>query len=302
MRQAPQLVEQEFQLYHAHQKELEAKLSVSRQQTEQVKQELAELEARERQLARSYALVSEELDLTKPLVAQGAVSEVELLRLRRTVNDIKGELESTGISIEKARAKLEEAESHAEQVQLDFRNSAREELNQTMTELERLGETNVALEDRVKRTRVRSPMRGTVKQVLVNTIGGVVSPGQKLVEIVPLEDTLLIEARIKPADIAFLHPGLPAMVKFTAYDFARYGGMEAKLEHISADTITDEKGNEYYLVRVRTREREFRRQGETLPIIPGMTTTVDIITGKKTVLEYLLKPILRAKESALSER
>lgn len=302
MREAPQLVEQEFKLYHAHQQELEAKLAVARQQTEQVRQELAELAARERQLTRSYALVNEELRLTRPLVEQGAASEVELLRLRRTVNDTRGELEAVRISIDKARAKLEEARGSAEQVELDFRNSAREELNQTLTELERLGEANVALEDRVRRTRVRSPMRGTVKQILVNTIGGVVAPGQKLVEIVPLEDTLLIEARIKPADIAFLHPGLPAVVKFTAYDFARYGGMAARLEHISADTISDEKGNEYYLVRVRTRESEFRHAGRALPIIPGMTATVDVLTGKKTVLEYLLKPILRAKETALKER
>ena len=304
MREAPQLVEQEFKLYHAHKKELEAKMDVSAQQIAQVRQELAELRARKEQSQRSYELVRKELKLTKPLVEQGAVSEVELLRLRRTVNDIKGDLDSTSIVIQKVEAKLQEVESKAQEVVFDFRNGAREELNKTSAELERLQETNVALEDRVARTRVRAPMRGTVKQLLVNTIGGVLAPGQKLVEIVPLEDTLLIEVKIRPGDIAFLHPGQPAIVKFSAYDFSRYGGMEAELEHISADTIVSENDNssDYYLVRVRTKRSEFVVKGEVLPIIPGMTATVDILTGKKSVLDYMLKPIFRARENALSER
>ena len=180
-------------------------MDVSAQQIAQVRQELAELRARKEQSQRSYELVRKELKLTKPLVEQGAVSEVELLRLRRTVNDIKGDLDSTSIVIQKVEAKLQEVESKAQEVVFDFRNGAREELNKTSAELERLQETNVALEDRVARTRVRAPMRGTVKQLLVNTIGGVLAPGQKLVEIVPLEDTLLIEVKIRPGDIAFLH-------------------------------------------------------------------------------------------------
>jgi len=176
-------------------------MDVSAQQIAQVRQELAELRARKEQSQRSYELVRKELKLTKPLVEQGAVSEVELLRLRRTVNDIKGDLDSTSIVIQKVEAKLQEVESKAQEVVFDFRNGAREELNKTSAELERLQETNVALEDRVARTRVRAPMRGTVKQLLVNTIGGVLAPGQKLVEIVPLEDTLLIEVKIRPGDI-----------------------------------------------------------------------------------------------------
>ena len=147
-------------------------------------------------------------------------------------------------------------------------------------------------------------MHGTVKQILVSTVGGVIRPGQDLVEIVPLEDTLLIEARIRPADIAFLRPGQDATVKITAYDFSIYGGLKAKVEHISADTIEDElqKGETFYRIRLRTELSYLGTEQEPLPIIPGMTASVDILTGEKTVLDYLLKPILKVRERALRER
>jgi adhesin transport system membrane fusion protein len=188
------------------------------------------------------------------------------------------------------------------ELELSFRNAARQELNQTMSELTGLSESSVALEDRVNRTAVRSPVRGTIKQLLVHTVGGVIAPGMSLVEIVPIEDTLLVEARIRPANIAFLRPGQEAIVKFTAYDFHIFGGLPAKLEHISADSILDEKGDSYYLVRVRTERSYLGDEHQPLPIISGMTTYVDILTGKKTVLSYLMKPLLRAKERALRER
>jgi adhesin transport system membrane fusion protein len=149
---------------------------------------------------------------------------------------------------------------------------------------------------------VRSPVRGTIKSLLINTVGGVVQPGQDLVEIVPLEDSLLIEAQIRPADIAFLRPNQAAVVKVTAYDFSIYGGLDAEVENISADTITDERGESFFRVRVRTKENTLTKTGEPLPIIPGMTTQVDILTGQKTVLDYLLKPILRVRDQALRER
>ena len=146
---------------------------------------------------------------------------------------------------------------------------------------------------------LRSPVKGTVKRVLVNTVGGVVQPGKDVIEIVPLEDNLLLEARVQPRDIAFLRPGQKVVVKFTAYDFSIYGGLDGKLEHIGADSVVDEKGNAYYTVRVRTNKPTL---GNNLPVIPGMIVEVDIITGEKSVLTYLLKPVLRAKARALSER
>ncbi|MDT4871480.1 Hemolysin secretion protein D, plasmid [compost metagenome] len=145
-------------------------------------------------------------------------------------------------------------------------------------------------------------MHGVIKQLKVNTIGGVVQPGSDLVEVVPLEDSLLIEARIRPQDVAFLHPGQKAMVKFTAYDYTIYGGLRAGLELISADTITDEEGKSYYLIQVRTEKSHLGKDDHPLLIIPGMVATVDIITGEKSVLDYLLKPVLKARQEAMRER
>jgi len=155
------------------------------------------------------------------------------------------------------------------------------------------------LRDRASKTQNEAPGDGTVQRLFVQTVGGVVSPGQDVVEIVPLNDELLVEARVSPKDIAFIRKGQDAIVKFTAYDFAVFGGLKATVEHISADTITDENDNTYYLTRLRTEAQGF---SEKLAIIPGMTAQVDILTGEKTVLEYLLKPVVRATSQALSER
>ena len=302
MREQPKLVEQELQLYQSQQNQLEANLETLRHQVDQRKQELAELGAKREQLKRGYDLMLKELNLTKPLVKDGAVSEVEVLRLEREVSDLRGELKSTELSIPRAQSKLEEAQGKVEEETLSFRNKARQELTETLAELSRLSESSVGLADRVQRSTVRSPIHGTVKRIMINTVGGVVQPGMDMMEIVPLEDALMIEARVKPSDIAFIHPGQEAMVKFSAYDFAIYGGVKAIVEHIGADTVTDERGNSYYVVRLRTEHNHLGTEQHPLRIIPGMTATVDILTGKKTILEYLLKPVLRAKEYAFKER
>ncbi len=298
----PELAEQERSLFNARASELASNLDIAAEQLAQRQQELSELQAKRDQLKRSLALVQRELNMTKPLVAQGAIAEVEVLRLERQVNELAGELQGAEIAIPKIESRYAEAKAKQAEVEMRFRNEARLELSATVAELSRLSESNLALEDRVNRTAVMSPVRGTIKQLLVNTIGGVIQPGMDLVEIVPLDDTLLMEARVRPADIAFLHPGQRAVVKFSAYDFAVYGGMEAEVEHISADTITDERGESFYMVRVRTSQSYLGSAQHPLPIIPGMLGSVDIMTGKKTVLNYLLKPVLRAKERALTER
>lgn len=302
LRENPELAKQERTLYETRRQELNNSLEAGRQKVAQRRQELNELASKRDQLRRSHALVRQELDMTRPLVSEGAISEVEILRLERQVNELAGELEATQIAIRKAESALAEAESRLAEAEIGFRNQARLELSEVVAELSRLSESNRALEDRVRRTAVVSPVRGTVKQVLVNTIGGVIQPGMDLVEIVPLDDTLLVEARVRPQDIAFLSPGQKAVVKFSAYDFAIYGGLEGRVEQISADTITDEQGESYYLVKVRTDKAHLGTDDAPLPIIPGMVGTVDILTGKKTVLSYLLKPVLRARERALTER
>jgi adhesin transport system membrane fusion protein len=188
------------------------------------------------------------------------------------------------------------------ELRLAFFNKAKAELNDVMSQLGEDSATSIALKDRLNRTLVKSPVNGTINRLLINTVGGVIQPGMNLVEIVPAEGTLLIETKIPPRDIAFLRPSQPATVKFTAYDFTIYGGLEAKLEQISADSITDDKGNSFYLVQLRTDKNYLGPKTNPLPIIPGMIATVDIQTGKKTILSYLLKPVLRAKYMALRER
>lgn len=298
----PDVAGRERDLFDSRKKRFEAELSILEEQIKQRTQELAELRAREGHLKRSFELLKSELSMTRPLVAQGAVSKVEMLRLERDANKVEGDLESTRLQIPIIQSRLEEAKRSLEERSLKYSNEAKLELNEALSELEGISVAAVALEDRLKRTHVRSPVRGTINQILVNTVGGVIQPGMDLIEIVPLEDTLLVETRIKPSDIAFLHPGQDAMVMFTAYDFTIYGGLEGKVEHISADSITDEKGESFYLVRVRTKENHLGTEQNPMPIIPGMVATVDILTGKNTILSYLLKPALRTQKLALKER
>jgi adhesin transport system membrane fusion protein len=299
LRDEPQQVEEERRLYEAKASELDAQLSIARQQLSQRQQELAEMTAKREQAGHAYDLAARELTVTKPLLASGAVSEVELLRLERDVARFRGERDMATAQIGRVQSAVAEATKKIQEVELNFRNEARRDLADTLGKLNALSETNVGLADKVKHSGIRSPVKGTVKRLLVNTVGGVVQPGKDIVEIVPLEDTLMLEAKVLPKDIAFLHPGQKAIVKFTAYDFAIYGGLDARLEHIGADSLTDEKGNTYYIVRVRTDRPTL---GQNLPIIPGMVAEVDIVTGQKSILSYLLKPVLRAKQAALTER
>lgn len=300
--EARDLAANERALYNARQEALQTELEILRSQAEQREQELSELKTRLEQLVRSHALAGEELKITEPLAASRVVARVDLLRLQRQVNDLAGELEITRLMVPRIESALREAHRRIEERILNFRAEAQRELNAVQAEATALAEVITAAADRVKRTDVRSPVHGTIKRLLVNTVGGVIQPGADLVEIVPLEDTLLVEAKVRPADIAFLRPGQPAMVKVTAYDFSIYGGLKGVVEDISADTITDEQGESFYRIRVRTHDNALEKAGEPLPIIPGMTTQVDILTGEKTVMDYLLKPILRAKERALRER
>lgn len=298
----PILAADEQDLYASRQRRLESTISVLQQQAEQRQQELVERRAKQQQLQRSYELSNQELSMSEPLVAQGVMSEVEILRLKRTVNDLRGEMDANRLAIPRIQSALDEVKRKINEERIRFQTEAARELSEVKAEFNRTEETTSALKDRVTRTEVRSPVKGKIKRILLNTVGGVIQPGEDLVEIVPVEDNLLIEAHIRPADIAFLRPGQDAMVKFTAYDFSIYGGLPAKLERISADTITNEKDESFYLIYLRTNENQIESGKGDLEIIPGMTVTVDILTGKKTVMDYLLKPILKAQNEALRER
>ena len=298
----PEIGLREKELFESRKIELESSLNIKKQQITQRRQELNELSAKLSELNKTYGLFQKELSLLKPLVKQGVVSEMEVLHLERQASEMQGEMQSIKQAMPRTKSTIQEAQLALDELKLNFHNKAKAELNEVKAMLQEDSATSIALQDRLNRTAVKSPVNGTINRLLINTIGGVIQPGMDLIEIVPMEDTLVVETMIKPADIAFLRPNQDAMVKFTAYDFTVYGGLKAKLEHISADSITDEKGNSFYLVRLRTEKNYLGPANDPLPIIPGMITTVDILAGKKTVLSYLLKPVLRAKYMALRDQ
>ena len=299
LKEAPDLVEAERRLYDSRRSEISAQGSIAKSQLAQRQQELNEVRAKRDQAARAMELTQQEYNATKPLLKSGAVSEVEVLRLEKDVARLRGERDQASAQISRVQEAITESTRKIEEVDLGPRNQMRNELADVMSKISSLSQGKLALEDKVKLAEIRSPVKGTVKRLLFNTVGGVVLPGKDILEIVPLNEALILEARIKPADIAFLRPGQVASVKLTAYDYSRYGGMTGTVEQISADTITDEKGNPFYLVRVKTDKASF---SETLPIIPGMVAQIDILTGKKSVISYLFRPVFRITSNALSEK
>ena len=297
-----QTIAGEQALFQERRAELESSISILRRQEEQRQQEIVEVQSKVKQLAERLALANEEFGIIAPMVKKGVMSKVELLRLRRQVSGLDGKLQGAKLSVPRIRSALSETRRRVEERRATFRKEAQNELNESAVRHNILLEAMTAVADRVRRTEVKSPVYGTIKQLKINTIGGVIRPGMDLLEIVPLEDNLLIEAQVRPSDIAFLRSGQAVKVKITAYDFAQYDSLEAELEHISADTIIDEQGESFYQIRVRTDRSHLGNADQQLPIIPGMVAQVDILTGKKTVLDYILKPVLRAREHAMRER
>ncbi|RON05338.1 hemolysin secretion protein D [Pseudomonas brassicacearum] len=303
MKAVPVQAASEKSLYESRRQQLHDEIGGLQEQLIQRQQELREFTSKQAQYRSGLALQRQEINMSEPLVAQGAVSPVEVLRLKRAEVETRGQLDATTLAIPRAESAIKEVQRKIDETRGKFRSEALTQLNEARTDLNKAKATGKALEDRVSRTLVTSPVRGIVKQLLVNTIGGVIQPGSDMVEIVPLDDTLLVEAKIRPQDIAFLHPGQEAIVKFTAYDYTIYGGLKAKLEQIGADTITDEdKKTTYYVIKLRTDRSHLGTDEKPLLIIPGMVASVDIITGKKTILSYLLKPIIKARAEALHER
>ncbi|MFJ5349731.1 HlyD family type I secretion periplasmic adaptor subunit [Pectobacterium parvum] len=300
--QAPKIAAGEKELYNSRRQQLHNEISGLEEQLIQRQQELRDFSAKEIQFRNSLGLLQQEIKMSEPLIAEGAISKVEVLRLRRAEVETRGQLDSIKLSIPRAESAIKEGENKIEETRSRYKSEALSQLSEAQTSLNKIAATGKALEDRVNRTLVVSPVRGIVQQVLVNTIGGVIQPGSDLVEIVPLDDKLLVEAKIRPQDIAFLHPGQDAIIKLTAYDYTIYGGLKGQLEQISPDTVTDKEGNSFYIIRLWTDKNYLGSADKPLLIIPGMVASVDIITGKKTILSYLLKPIIRAKAEALRER
>ena len=295
----PESAQDEQRLFSARKSSLSEQAALLRDQALQKEQELAEQEGRQGELDQAHKLKKDEHDLLEPLVKKGVTPRLDLIRVQQQMQDLRMELQATKMSIPRTKVALREARRRVEEKITAFRAEAQQELNRKKVEVNAVAQTLTAEADKVTRTEVRSPVKGTINKVLVTTIGGVIQPGQDLMEIVPLDDKLIVEAKIRPSDRAALRPGLEATVKVTAYEFSIHGGLPATLFDISADTIVDEQGESFYRIRLRTDKNNL---GPDKPIIPGMTATVDILTGQKTVLDYLMKPILKARQNALRER
>jgi adhesin transport system membrane fusion protein len=302
IKNSPKLIARNQDEYNTRLNNIENQVAIQGQQIKQREQEIKELTSKISTLENSLALLNSELELTIPLARKNIVPQVELLKLQRTVNDTNGELNALRLLKPKVRSSFEEAVLKRREAVFKYRTDARSVLNELQSSLSRLNEAQVSAQDKVSKALIVSPVVGTIKMIHINTLGGVVKPGEVLLEIVPSEDKLLVEAKIIPKDIAFIYVGLKAMVKISAYDFTRYGGLEGVVEHISADTTQDKDGNSFYIIRVRTNESSMQsKTNQEMPIIPGMMTSVDVIISKRTVLEYILNPLLRAKELALRE-
>ncbi|MDD3451225.1 HlyD family type I secretion periplasmic adaptor subunit [Sulfurimonas sp.] len=308
--QAPDVTDEEFErhiklaqnLYNSNKTEFNAKDSSFVNQIEQKRQAHKEASAKVLSLQKSLKFVTEEMAMTEPMVKEGVKSRVDFLKLQREASTIENDIEATKLSLPRLSASIEETKNKREESKQLFINTAKKELNEVVAEISRLQTQQVAYSDQVERTMVKSPVEGIVQKLFINTIGGVVKPGADLVEIVPTSQKLYLEIKIKPSDIAFIHPGAEAKVKVSAYDFAIHGGLVGKVINISPDTITDNKENTFYVIHVITEKNYLGTPEKPLHIIPGMTVNVDIVTGKKTVMEYILKPILKSKQYVFSEK
>ena len=289
-------------LYNSNKLEMNAQDNAIVQQIEQRKQEYKEAQARIRSLQRSLEFVTEEIAMTEPMVKEGVKSKIDFLKLKREANGIENDIEAASLSLPRLESAIEEyRQKRVEAKQLAI-NKAKKELNEVTAEISRLQTQQIAFSDQVSRTMVKSPVDGIIQKLFVHTVGGVVKPGADLVEIVPTNKKLFLEIKIKPSDIAFIHPGAEAKVKISAYDYAIHGGLIGKVVNISPDTVTDKQENTFYLIHIVTDKNYLGSKTHPLNIIPGMTASVDIVTGQKTVMQYILKPILKSKQYVFSER
>lgn len=298
----PDIGKNELNLYNSRQQELKNALANLDSKIETAQADLSEITVKIKRMKESSALLREELVITQEMVRKKAVPKLEEIRLKRDLNDLDGQIKEAGERKGGLEAELDAAK-RSKNDQLDkFRSQALGDLNDVETEIAQLEENLTAISDRVFRTEIRSPVYGVVNKIAIKTMGGVVESAMKLVEIVPLEDELKIMARVPPNEIAFIHPGQDVNVKITAYDSQRYGSLSGRLVRIGANSITDRDGNVFFEVEVSTAKNHLGTEARPLPITPGMVAEIEVITGKRTILEYLAKPILKAKSRALTER
>ncbi|RWB79176.1 MAG: HlyD family type I secretion periplasmic adaptor subunit [Mesorhizobium sp.] len=300
---APEICDNEQKLLVARRDNFEVKLSVLKSRLDQREKELDEATANSDRLAKSLAVTDQEAALVEPMVKKGLMARTEQIRVEREQTDLHGQLALAGETIKKTQAAITEAQLQVNELGLQLQQEALSDLTQALADLSVVDETIRGATDKVARTDIRSPVDGIVNTLDVNTLGAFVQPGAVVAGIVPTSETLLVEARVSPRDVAFIQPNQEALIKVTAYDFSIFGGIEGKVSNITADSLVDQKtGEPYYQVRVATEKSTLTRNGKTYSIIPGMICSVDIKTGRKTILNYLLKPINKARQEAMSER
>ncbi len=299
---APGVAANELSLYNSRQSELANAIAILGDKINKGEAELAEIGARISSFASSRSLLQEELEITRRMVEKKAAPKIDEIRLERELNDISGQIRAARERRTGLEAQLRAYKNELKDQRDKFRTQSLSELNEIETEISALEESLKTIEDRVFRTEVRSPVRGVVNNIAIKTIGGVIEPAQKLVEIVPMDDDLKIIAKVSPNDIAFLEKGQPVKVNVSAYDPRRYGKLDGYLERIGASSVSDREGNIFFEIEVRTERNYLGTRDNPLPVTPGMVAQTDIITGKRTILEYLAKPVLQAKDKALTER
>lgn len=300
---APDVCANEENLRAARKQNLESQLRVLTERIEQKRRELSAAQASLQSTGDSLALARDEMDLITPLAKSQVVAATDLLRARRDVSELEGRQRSGEEAVARVQAEFREANEQLEGQTLNFRQQALSDLTTKLSELSVVRESIRAAADRVNNTDIRSPVGGIVNTLYVNTVGAFVNAGARVMDIVPVEDQLLIEAKVTPRDIAFIHQGQRATVKVSAYDFSIYGGLDGVVEQVSASSVFDDVTREtFYTVLVKTGKSSLRWNGIEHPILPGMICTVDILTGEKSVLNYLLKPLNKARYEALRER
>jgi adhesin transport system membrane fusion protein len=294
-------IKDELSLYKTNINQLNSGLEVLNEQLIQKKNSQEDAKSKKEYLKKSLVMIRKEIAMTEPMVERGIASQVDLLRLQKEENNALDEFKSAQFAITRLGSEINENLHKIQEAKLSFKAKAKQELNEATAEYKRTVSNATALEDQVLRTIVKAPRDGVVQKLFVHTIGGVVKPGDNLIEIVPTNEKLLVNAKVKPSDIAFIYPSQKAIVKFSAYDFSIYGGLEGEVVSISPDTIKDKEENTYYIVRIQTQKSKLI-QSKDMKIIPGMTAQVDILTGKKSILSYILKPILKTKQYAFGDR
>ena len=299
---AAEIIAAEKNSFQARRDKIQQEMNDLHSELLQKQQELLEFNAQQHKLTESLKLMARELELARKLGKSGAIPEVELIRLERQVVEARGELAVLEASLPRAKIVVEQAQAKLATGRNEIIAAVREDLVKSFGELGILEQSIAAVELRVNRTDLRSPARGIVNRLSVASIGAVIQPGSSVVEIVPADDKLLIEVQVGPKDIGFIRKGQSARAKLTAFDYLQYGWFEGSVDRIGADTLVDQDNRPYFLVTVTTKENTIVRNGQSIRVIPGMVASVDIVTGQKSVLQYLVSPVLRARDEALRER